>query len=734
MKKKYIIPILIIILILLLTTSVLLIYTNNIKNLTTESTLNNLGELTTQDAEKIENTIQEHIRILETITNEIEEEKPQNEEQLFKIYERNSGKTEFSRMAILYEDGKTTTSDGGIVDLSDEKEEFFKTDEIQISRSRKSKVDEEEINIYSKKINWLKQNVVVMLVVETNKYEEMFTKTIYNGRGIECIVTSSGEIIANSRNEKNGENIFDGLEKANTKITTQNEEALKMMKSQISQNEKGQITYKIENQKYYIAYQNLGEEKWNLVIITPESIAETLNKVLQTTITVSIIIILIVLVISSYIVVANIRKKERVYKLAYIDTLTGLGNKNYFKEQGEKFLKEHKNPKYMFILDIDKFKSFNQKYGHETGDKLLKEIGKKLLEILGEDCIICRESNDIFAILMETKKPIRKVAEDLCSKLEKVEIDNVEYIIVISLGIYKIKNNGDRIQKIIDKALIAHSIIKGNYHTKYNIYDENDEKQLSKEHEIEENMEKAIDEEEFLIYYQPKIDLEKNKMTSAEALVRWEKDGKIIPPDEFIPVFEKNQFIIKLDIYIFEKVCKDLAEWKKIYGKIPLVSINVSKEHFIKNNFISEYISIAKKYKLSPEEIELEITESATVDKNIDIIKIVENIKKAGFIVSIDDFGTGYSSLNLLQDLPIDTIKIDKTFIDKIDFKENANNLVDYIILIAKKRGLKTVAEGVESIEQIEYLKKMKCNLIQGYYYSKPLKKKEFEEYMNNNM
>lgn len=177
-----------------------------------------------------------------------------------------------------------------------------------------------------------------------------------------------------------------------------------------------------------------------------------------------------------------------------------------------------------------------------------------------------------------------------------------------------------------------------------------------------------------------------------------------------------------------------MAEWKKIYGKIPLVSINVSKEHFIKNNFISEYISIAKKYKLSPEEIELEITESATVDKNIDVIKIVENIKKAGFIVSIDDFGTGYSSLNLLQDLPIDTIKIDKTFIDKIDFKENANNLVDYIILIAKKRGLKTVAEGVESIEQIEYLKKMKCNLIQGYYYSKPLKKKEFEEYMNNNM
>ena len=153
MKKKYIIPILIIILILLLTTSALLIYTNNIKNLTTESTLNNLGELTTQDAEKIENTIQEHIRILETITNEIEEEKPQNEEQLFKIYERNSGKTEFSRMAILYEDGKTTTSDGGIVDLSDEKEEFFKTDDIQISKSRKSKVDEEEINIYSKKIN-----------------------------------------------------------------------------------------------------------------------------------------------------------------------------------------------------------------------------------------------------------------------------------------------------------------------------------------------------------------------------------------------------------------------------------------------------------------------------------------------------------------------------------------------------------------------------------------------------
>ena len=241
-------------------------------------------------------------------------------------------------------------------------------------------------------------------------------------------------------------------------------------------------------------------------------------------------------------------------------------------------------------------------------------------------------------------------------------------------------------------------------------------------------MQEAIEKEEFKIYYQPKISTKTNQMVSAEALVRWKRNGKMISTIEFIKLFEKNQFIITLDKYVFEKVCIDISKWKKKIKNIPLISVNISKEHFIKKDFIKEYKEIAKKYGIKPEELEIEITESALISENTNYIKEVQEIKKEGFIVSIDDFGTGYSSLSILQNMPIDIIKIDKTFIDKIDFDKKGNNLVDYIILIAKKLNLKTVAEGIENEEQAKYLKEIDCDLLQGYYYSKPLESSQYEK------
>ena len=264
------------------------------------------------------------------------------------------------------------------------------------------------------------------------------------------------------------------------------------------------------------------------------------------------------------------------------------------------------------------------------------------------------------------------------------------------------------------------------------IYNETLEKEIEKEHDIELNMQQALENEEFEVYYQPKINVKTNKIEGVEALVRWKKGDKIIPPSDFIPIFEKNQFIIKLDTYILKKVCKDLEEWKKKYKNIsmPLVSVNVSKEHLTRKNFKSEYESIVKKRGINPKEIEIEITETATIEK--DIISMIKEIKEAGFIISIDDFGTGYSSLSMLQDMSIDTIKIDKIFIDQINLNDTKKNIIEYIILIAKKLKIKTVAEGVENKEQVEYLKKLGCDFIQGYYYFKPLTKKEFEKQMND--
>ncbi len=200
---------------------------------------------------------------------------------------------------------------------------------------------------------------------------------------------------------------------------------------------------------------------------------------------------------------------------------------------------------------------------------------------------------------------------------------------------------------------------------------------------------------------------------------------------KFIPIFEKNNFIIKLDEYIFEKVCKDIKKLKNKTKKIPTISVNISKETLTEKNFLDNYLKILSKYKVNASEIELEITEGVAVNNELDIKEILTNIKSKGFKISIDDFGTGYSSLNMLQIMPIDIIKIDKSFIDKINRFNNNQNLIEVIMMIAKKMNLKTVAEGVELKEQVEYLKSVKCDLIQGYYYSKPIKLEEFIEYIN---
>lgn len=200
---------------------------------------------------------------------------------------------------------------------------------------------------------------------------------------------------------------------------------------------------------------------------------------------------------------------------------------------------------------------------------------------------------------------------------------------------------------------------------------------------------------------------------------------------KFIPVFEKNNFIIKLDEYVFKKVCKDIKVLKNKIKNMPIISVNISKETLIENNFLEKYLRILSKYKINASEIELEITEGIAINNELDIKEILTKIKNKGFKISIDDFGTGYSSLNMLQIMPIDIIKIDKSFIDKIDKFNNNENLIEVIMMIAKKMNLKTVAEGVEDKEQVDYLKKVKCDLIQGYYYSKPIKLEKFIEYIN---
>ena len=419
--------------------------------------------------------------------------------------------------------------------------------------------------------------------------------------------------------------------------------------------------------------------------------------------------------------------EEKLYKLAYIDKVTNIENNNYFLEKGTELLKQQFEG-HLLIIDVGKFKIFNKKYGRVVGDNLLKNIGKKLKEILGEKRIITRLANDIFAVILEEKeqKELTKIIEKLLKELSNIEMEKNKYKILISIGVSKIEKEDKDIFEILDKAIIARDEAKKNFNKKYHIFNQELENQIIKEHDIELIMEEGIQNQEFKVFYQPKVNAKNEKVEEAEALIRWERENKLIPPNEFIPVFEKNKFIIQLDKYIYEQVCKDMKEWKEKYNKKIKISVNISKQHIVQDGFIEEYYKITKKYNVNPNEIELEITETTELDERFGISKILEKLKEKGFKISIDDFGTGYSSLSMLQQIPVDVIKIDKLFVDQI-------KMLEIMILIAKKMGLKTVAEGVETNEQVQILKKLEVDLLQGFYYSKPLEKTEFEKYWQNN-
>ena len=435
----------------------------------------------------------------------------------------------------------------------------------------------------------------------------------------------------------------------------------------------------------------------------------------------------------------NKLKKKSLYNLAYIDPITELGNYYYFcKEAQEVLLKDNNIPKYILILDLEKFRAFNQYYGHDVGRKLIIELAKKITNLLvNYNNIISRFANDIFAIIIETNDNINIIADNLFNNLRHINVENETYNIYPIIGVYKAQNS-ENILIAIDKALTAHDEIIGDYNTKFNVYNENTEKEIIKEHKLEEIMEEALKNEEFKVYYQPKIELKTNKVVSCEALVRWFRNDTFIQPNDFIPLFEKNRFIIKLDKYVFKKACQDikyinnlLRENNYFTNKSDIqyitASINVSKEHFSYDNFIDDYLSMTNKINIPLNMIELEITESASVFKGISLASITREMKQKGFNISLDDFGTGYSSLSMLQDLTIDVLKIDKSFIDKI----GTSNIVKYIINMAKDFNIKTVAEGVETKEQVETLKNMGCDIAQGYYYSIPLSLEEFINFCN---
>lgn len=709
-------------------------YIKYVKELTYESIYTSITEIGRQNAGKLNLKINSQMKFVDQIVHAIDNGNFESVEDIFKSFGSDYKSHNFTRLAILDKNGNGITSDNIEIQNYPNIKEFFSQSNVYLSENRPSTVSENYVNIYSKTFKFKNTDLVLFATINTEEYEEILSQKVFSGKGGTLLLNNKGHVLIDSyglTDNSNNNNFFDYLV---NKYNIEDSEILSkitIMKDKILKNEVGNLNLKLSDTLYFLNYEKLGINDWYVITIAPDSvIAKETTKFLVLSFAICVAFCFVIISVLIYIDVSNQIQKHKLYNIAYIDPVTLLGNEVYFKEKGEKFLQNFKKNNYIIALDINKFKALNNIYGYKFCNKILKTLGEKLESILPDNNITCRMSNDIFATVFNYERDINRLLNQIFNEISNFTVDNKKIQVNLSIGVYKIIPEENDINKLLDKAYMARAKVKGVYDINYYIFDEILENKLVEEQKIESSMESALKNKEFKVVYQPKMYVKNEKLYGAEALVRWYKDGKMISPGKFIPLFEKNKFIMKLDLYIFEQVCKDMSLWKEKYNFVPTISINVSKEHFANENFIDEYAKIVDKHKIERGKIDIEITESATTEEKVDTLKLLNSIKEKGFLVSIDDFGTGYSSLSMLQNMPIDIIKIDKIFVDKADLNSD-NNIINYIMFIAKHLGVKTIVEGVETKEQVEFIKKIKSDIIQGYYYSKPISKEEFEIYFN---
>ncbi len=420
------------------------------------------------------------------------------------------------------------------------------------------------------------------------------------------------------------------------------------------------------------------------------------------------------------------------------DDITDLYSLRKFSSEAEKILSKAKPDEYSIIsIDISNFRHLQTSIGTDSAHEILRRLGDRILEVIPKDAIACRNFIDNYSILI--KATFRPIIEDYVISMLTVvttmgTLLPLHYTIDFSVGVYVINTPDEDVSSMLTKANTAREFGKNSINPKrVSFYTKEMDENLEAEREIIFDMNRAFEANEFITYYQPKFSFSDSKIIGAEALVRWNQRGKgLLPPKVFVPLFEKNGFIQKIDREVFESACKFLDEWNKSgrdgVAPYPItISCNLSRFQLYNPDLAKDYASIAAKYQIAPSKIELELTESLMMDNKDSLLKAMYGIKKAGFDISIDDFGSGFSSLSLLKELPANVLKLDKEFLaENANRSKRKNIIIHSVINMAKELELVTVAEGVEQESQAELLKEMGCDIAQGFLYAKPMDKSAF--------
>ena len=478
------------------------------------------------------------------------------------------------------------------------------------------------------------------------------------------------------------------------------------------------------------------DEKYNLWVLVQSSrniVYIEFVKILLIVILLFISVLSLIYWLFKKISMADIEKKKELIYQAQHDILTNLPNRKYMYENVDPWIEKHKNKYDVLYIDLDNFKNINDKFGHTIGDEILIEVAKRLRLFFNSDDMLIRQGGDEFIVLKECLNE-NKVEANFIRLINTISevyyIKNKEFRIGMSVGIAQYPHDAQNIEELLslaDTAMYEAKKIKNSYC----FFSEKLRHISVMKTDIEQELRGAIEKDELWMVYQPQINSD-GTIYGVEALVRWQ-NAKLgfVGPDKFIAVAEESGLMRELGEFIIRTSLREINKIKKDLDVDFSLSINISVIQIMESDFLSNILEFIEYENFDKFMLTLEITESLSIEDLDEVLPILHSIRKEGIEISLDDFGTGYSSLSVLKELPVNELKIDKSFVDEILYDESEKVLVQSIINIGKNFGMKTLAEGVESIEQVEILRDAKCDIFQGYYYSKPLLKDDLVKFLN---
>lgn len=703
----------------------------NIKASLRKQEISSLRDVANQNAIVIEKALEARLDFLESIATMMRTENMVNDEQILKVLKDVPKVYGLKRIGFVRPDGTAFTTDGYEQNLSFR--EFFAHSmngnryiaNRLLDRMGKSGY----INVFSVPVFSKKDSRVVGVLFSTYDTAK-FGKTIdvpsFDNNGY-CIITDdNGYVIADSEKSPMAGTI--NLIEA---WSRKSPEASNFVKNLANKAHKHEETYGSvisegkEKLIYFVPLKSKAHENslYLLTIVPANTLINRLLPVANTLQTMLIATSLIIMLSLGYIFFNMHRRDKELYEIAYVDALTGGDNYASFKQKWKHM--EHING-FIVAFDIDRFGNVSQLVGTEKSSELLKEVCDLLKRQLTSEEMLAHVEQDEFILLLCAKNPmeLQKRIDLLGKHILSMSMELGMPALHAVFGVYAAQEVIN-VDAAYSCAIQAKNTIKGNYNKYCGFYNDASVVQAKECQELADNFTSAIEHKAFEVWYQPKINTQTEQIVGAEALVRWRQlDGSMISPGKFIPVFEGNGMIAVLDEYVFSMVCSQQKKWREAGINIVPVSINVSRASLRIENIAQRYSKIAAEYGIDTSCVQLEITESATVsDENLE--ECLKEFHDAGFKLLLDDFGSGYSSLVDLYHMPFDVIKLDKSLIDYIE-ENQGGQLVRQMIAYAKSMGRSTTAEGVESKSQLELLRSMECDDIQGFYYDKPMVKEKF--------